>query len=178
MVRIASIRFCIPRLYAAASLKRSPARQLRGRRGRIPRLYAAASLKLRGVVGELLDAVAYSAALCRGLIEAPSPPRRGAPRAPRIPRLYAAASLKPGVVASLPGGQPGGIPRLYAAASLKLGEQSPAGRGIVSIPRLYAAASLKRIRHRTPGRWRGQYSAALCRGLIEARASAARSSAA
>ena len=35
-------------------------------------------------------------------------------------------------------------------------------------PRLYAAASLKQRVRRGGGRERGQFSAALCRGLIEA----------
>ena len=61
----------------------------------------------------------FSAALCRGLIEAPSRRGRAPLRSPRFPRLYAAASLK---------------------------------------------------RAALPGMWRGKsvFSAALCRGLIEA----------
>ena len=142
----------IPRLYAAASLKRGPPRLHRGPgRAGIPRLYAAASLKLGG--------------RCR---------RRRIQRA-CIPRLYAAASLKrragePHV------GVPVGIPRLYAAASLKhdvdLLSSHAAGR---CIPRLYAAASLKpggRCRRR---RIQRAYSAALCRGLIEASSGRSRS---
>ena len=89
----------------------------------------------------------YSAALCRGLIEA------------WLEHAYALKVAR-------------GIPRLYAAASLK-----PAGRRRgrdqrrQRIPRLYAAASLKHGHH--PGRAQGAtraYSAALCRGLIEAAA--------
>ena len=62
------VRF--PRLYAAASLKH---RRLRSRPDdgrRFPRLYAAASLKPRGDGRFHLRPVAFSAALCRGLIEA------------------------------------------------------------------------------------------------------------
>ena len=62
--------------------------------GRIPRLYAAASLKhdLRGHFEPLVDR--YSAALCRGLIEATPHRRISSASASGIPRLYAAASLK------------------------------------------------------------------------------------
>ena len=61
---------CIPRLYAAASLK--PVRRVRasGDIAGIPRLYAAASLKLAQAYIRVLVRDAYSAALCRGLIEA------------------------------------------------------------------------------------------------------------
>ena len=61
-----------------------------------------------------------------------------------------------------------GFPRLYAAASLKRCRR--AGRHH-RFPRLYAAASLKRhrsVRAGDPGG--GVFSAALCRGLIEAAA--------
>ena len=64
--------------------------------GRIPRLYAAASLKRPARRDVIRHAEMYSAALCRGLIEAlviTRPCRRRRRR--RIPRLYAAASLKP-----------------------------------------------------------------------------------
>ena len=61
----------------------------------------------------------YSAALCRGLIEAASPARRSARWLLRIPRLYAAASLKPYMRTQFLDELHDGIPRLYAAASLK-----------------------------------------------------------
>ena len=62
--------------------------------------------------------VAYSAALCRGLIEAGGSSRRAAPTASSILRLYAAASLKH--ERRLVDDDPiAGILRLYAAASLK-----------------------------------------------------------
>ena len=62
------------------------------------------------------------------------------------------------------------IPRLYAAASLKRRGRDRArlpGRG--GIPRLYAAASLKHVCTTPVHHARMRYSAALCRGLIEAR---------
>ena len=62
---------------------------------------------------------AYSAALCRGLIEAQRPI---------------------GLMTTMPFC----IPRLYAAASLKPRHLLPGGAGVRRIPRLYAAASLKR----------------------------------
>ena len=84
----------IPRLYAAASLKQRGLRPALEDRESIPRLYAAASLKLAEVIVGAGQAHEYSAALCRGLIEAlflcQGIVRRGG-----IPRLYAAASLKP-----------------------------------------------------------------------------------
>ena len=59
-----------PRLYAAASLKRysSPARP--DRCGGFPRLYAAASLKRKLTLQLVALRSKFSAALCRGLIEA------------------------------------------------------------------------------------------------------------
>ena len=62
--------------------------------GGFPRLYAAASLKPIMSKSNVADVSTFSAALCRGLIEACrgfSP--LGKPAA-RFPRLYAAASLK------------------------------------------------------------------------------------
>ena len=91
----------------------------------------------------VVSAMVYSAALCRGLIEA---------RKRKTASLFTRR-----------------IPRLYAAASLK---QEKAAIVILAtsrcIPRLYAAASLKRhSRHQGDGAM-VLYSAALCRGLIEA----------
>ena len=59
-----------PRLYAAASLKQPGVESLVCEYSRFPRLYAAASLKpvLRNIFGD--RAQRFSAALCRGLIEA------------------------------------------------------------------------------------------------------------
>ena len=60
----------------------------------IPRLYAAASLKRGSRRRHALRRRLYSAALCRGLIEALDSDQRLRTRSRRIPRLYAAASLK------------------------------------------------------------------------------------
>ena len=84
-----------PRLYAAASLKRLlGCGGERGRSGRFPRLYAAASLKRLQVAQQVGVDLGFSAALCRGLIEAESVSRMAGWTSPRFPRLYAAASLK------------------------------------------------------------------------------------
>ena len=113
-----------------------------------PRLYAAASLKR-----QLLTA-AFGLAIGG------------------FPRLYAAASLKPrgarGVRAVL-----FGFPRLYAAASLKPARADDRDVALGGFPRLYAAASLKHHRILLPRPVVERFSAALCRGLIEARASCA-----
>ena len=61
---------------------------------RIPRLYAAASLKRRDGAPVPPAPGGYSAALCRGLIEAHVPSDGGHDAGGGIPRLYAAASLK------------------------------------------------------------------------------------
>ena len=108
---------CIPRLYAAASLKlytiASVPNDILSYSAALCRgLIEATSYKLWWLVGIL-----YSAALCRGLIEAPTK-RRDTRGNWRIPRLYAAASLKRHVVTSLRYDSIS-IPRLYAAASLK-----------------------------------------------------------
>ena len=85
----------------------------------------------------------FSAALCRGLIEAFDRCARSTRASARFPRLYAAASLKQQFHMTLYGIPPERFPRLYAAASLK--RAGAHGRGVetVSFPRLYAAASLK-----------------------------------
>ena len=81
---------------------------------------------------------AYSAALCRGLIEAGRMPCWSAEVRRCIPRLYAAASLKPLDLAA-DVSEDISIPRLYAAASLKpAGPRLPAGGALVfrgSMPR-------------------------------------------
>ena len=59
-----------PRLYAAASLKLPVAGRLAPCLRRFPRLYAAASLKHSVQSCEGYVFVVFSAALCRGLIEA------------------------------------------------------------------------------------------------------------
>ena len=62
-----------------------------------------------------------------------------------------------------------GIPRLYAAASLKPERRLVDDHDVARIPRLYAAASLKRMAGPDTAPAIRTYSAALCRGLIEAR---------
>ena len=113
-------------------------------RAGFPRLYAAASLKqsVRAYVRALLSM--FSAALCRGLIEAILHAWSQMEILHRFPRLYAAASLK------------------------RPSRRAPTSRGR-SFPRLYAAASLKRLERRPCDRGSRLFSAALCRGLIEAR---------
>ena len=133
---------CFPRLYAAASLKRlgQPPVGLRARRFprlyaaaslkplghpdvgleviRFPRLYAAASLKHADHARHLGDGSAFSAALCRGLIEArvrgPARRRRYRFSAALCRGLIEAVNHQPAL-----GRRSGGFPRLYAAASLK-----------------------------------------------------------
>ena len=110
---------------------------------RIPRLYAAASLK------RYAFRVSFVSLHCS------------------IPRLYAAASLKrtfPWVVNTWQRS----IPRLYAAASLKRLGKKQYDTNQLCIPRLYAAASLKHSNVMDLSSTSSKYSAALCRGLIEA----------
>ena len=90
----------------------------------------------------LMPKVMYSAALCRGLIEASISSAKPRSSLQRIPRLYAAASLKLEDRA-LAHQHPHRIPRLYAAASLKLIFLANGFERQGRIPRLYAAASLK-----------------------------------
>ena len=161
---------CIPRLYAAASLKHARVHDVRA-----PAAEYSAAL-CRGLI-EATDGsgvvarprAPYSAALCRGLIEAVCNSRLIRMAGARIPRLYAAASLKHEHAIGLPIGVLDRIPRLYAAASLKRhrAQRQPL-HGRAGIPRLYAAASLKRHIFAVWVESRHRYSAALCRGLIEA----------
>ena len=109
----------------------------------------------------------YSAALCRGLIEAATAHCSAAASSRSIPRLYAAASLKHIECLVVSGGGYG-IPRLYAAASLK---REFAARGEPDeMP--YSAALCRGLIEAPSFRERlldlKSYSAALCRGLIEA----------
>ena len=99
----------------------------------IPRLYAAASLKRTGGRVDGPDVCRYSAALCRGLIEAFFAPAIAFLSRLCIPRLYAAASLKRGYIYRYVFLSPRGIPRLYAAASLKLTHTSKVQRGRVCV---------------------------------------------
>ena len=86
----------------------------------------------------------YSAALCRGLIEAGECSPRSRPVTTSIPRLYAAASLKHRLAV---GRERGDVAEYSAALCRGLIEACP------PCARRPAAAP---------------YSAALCRGLIEA----------
>ena len=115
----------------------------------------------------------FSAALCRGLIEAMRPLLVSFKRPMGFPRLYAAASLKRahrGALFSVPC-------RFSAALCRGLIEARTGSRRSTTtracFPRLYAAASLKPLRpvHLRPAF--PEFSAALCRGLIEAAANEA-----
>ena len=166
-----------PRLYAAASLKRRVrVRRVRWPTARFPRLYAAASLKHRAPAPAPGHAHTFSAALCRGLIEAWQRAHGTGLAIRGFPRLYAAASLKPGFALT---GHIAEIrfPRLYAAASLKPHTTVAARLAIAGFPRLYAAASLKLHRCAHAAICVILFSAALCRGLIEAPSSPRRPSA-
>ena len=61
-----------------------------------------------------------------------------------------------------------GFPRLYAAASLKLVVVLVGAAILYRFPRLYAAASLKQLDPLINLSLQPLFSAALCRGLIEA----------
>ena len=187
-----AIRF--PRLYAAASLKRlhreHPAVEpvafsaalCRGliearwsdvtapvARPGFPRLYAAASLKHSDLRRAHRQLPVFSAALCRGLIEATSPRWR----TPTARRRFSAALCRGLIEAPAPGSPSAGagwrsFPRLYAAASLKPGDRHHPPDECTGFPRLYAAASLKRHGGDDGDHVSHLFSAALCRGLIEA----------
>ena len=135
---------------------------------RFPRLYAAASLKRENLEAIAMTIQAFSAALCRGLIEAWEVSPDISRDSGRFPRLYAAASLKPGLYrAQVPATQ--GFPRLYAAASLKLAEHGDRGEPV----RRFSAALCRGLIEAgrsslSRARTRWSFSAALCRGLIEA----------
>ena len=131
-----------PRLYAAASLKLPLGRIESRRQQRFPRLYAAASLKPNEVTHQRERVAGFSAALCRGLIEARRGSRRARDCGARFPRLYAAASLKHLRLHDRRQMR-GGFPRLYAAASLKQTMPRCEYTRSSGFPRLYAAASLK-----------------------------------
>ena len=133
-----------PRLYAAASLKQDVEKQNKRESVGFPRLYAAASLKQESPGHGYPLAGRFSAALCRGLIEASSAEQAAANRDARFPRLYAAASLK-----------------LFRArySRIRVAWFSAAlCRGLIEAGKHAAAMSRA---------W-SEFSAALCRGLIEA----------
>ena len=133
-----------------------------------PRLYAAASLKPALREARAGMAGRFSAALCRGLIEARAPVVQGL----RAPGAFSAALCR-GLIEARYAHQGEerrgeGFPRLYAAASLKRGPGTADGKTVLRFPRLYAAASLKRRRQQPLQVHSYPFSAALCRGLIEA----------
>ena len=164
-------RVGFPRLYAAASLKHptSPTGPHPSGPG-FPRLYAAASLKhpRRRLLRRRAER-GFSAALCRGLIEAAWPCCWKRSAGSGFPRLYAAASLKPAVTGGSSLSRTG-FPRLYAAASLK--PHPVGGHELLAHGGFSAALCRGLIEARGPSStcptgssW---FSAALCRGLIEA----------
>ena len=113
------------------------------------------------------ERLGFSAALCRGLIEAPRPRRACGPRSARFPRLYAAASLKP----ALPREPPlrrDRFPRLYAAASLKLAAGDPLVEDDLRFSAALCRGLIEAYRGAGADASRVPFSAALCRGLIEA----------
>ena len=166
---------------------------------RFPRLCAAASLKhSKKAFPKRSVRTSISAALCRGLIEAVTNPQSCAWRMLSVgfPRLCAAASLKPHAPRHVRDRE-GRFPRLCAAASLKLGVKGSGFGEEIRFPRLCAAASLKprAFARFLASPWPARFprlcaaaslkpptifdglcpsavrpiSAALCRGLIEAR---------
>ena len=84
----------------------------------------------------------FSAALCRGLIEAPRPGRRGA-RAGRFSAALCRGLIEASHYKSKEDQTVHRFPRLYAAASLKHLRLRCPSAADKSFPRLYAAASLK-----------------------------------
>ena len=157
-----------------------------------PRLYAAASLKLPRQFGTDTLHDGFSAALCRGLIEACPGRKCSATGSWRFPRLYAAASLKRVVfyrLVSAIGGFSAALcrglieacsladshpaPVLFSAALCRgLIEAHPCGELLLILAAVFSAAlcrgliEARRVRLK-PINWAG-FSAALCRGLIEA----------
>ena len=138
-------------------------------RSGFPRLYAAASLKRQSRRRGRHRDRRFSAALCRGLIEALRPRRRSNARGSRF-----SAALCRGLIEARRWRSPASsvrrrFPRLYAAASLKRRTNRSSAVCCSCFPRLYAAASLKPAGPAGAGGVRAAFSAALCRGLIEAR---------
>ena len=157
-----------PRLYAAASLK-LPRR--RARRAAVQRFSAALCRGLieaaSRAIGETAIA-AFSAALCRGLIEATHSALPDFARPPGFPRLYAAASLKHDF-ASVDGLGTAEFSAALCRGLIEADERrAQPSQPRARFPRLYAAASLKRVAPTPRARSLPTFSAALCRGLIEA----------
>ena len=135
-----------PRLYAAASLKRAEGRAGRNPRGRgFPRLYAAASLKRLLSPGRALATTRFSAALCRGLIEAYRTPMPSAP-----PRRWFSAALCRGIIEA---------PAVRSFRPHGWWFSAALCRGLIEACNTTAQRPDD-----------GPFSAALCRGLIEATA--------
>ena len=132
-----------------------------------PRLYAAASLKLLSVHALERRKHTFSAALCRGLIEA-----RIRARGAQSSNRFSAALCRGLIEAGRGVKNSGSITRFSAALCRGLIEATSwrgwSGRRSDGFPRLYAAASLKRALHRQSYLHFLRFSAALCRGLIEA----------
>ena len=165
---------------------------------RFPRLYAAASLKLARAAHTGAAAIGFSAALCRGLIEAELHPPGHSTRPEfsaalcrgliealtptgRRPRRRCpfSAALCRGLIEAVrdvphQAGARQRFPRLYAAASLK----HAVARDLELRPERFSAALCRGLIEastvrRRPGAAGATFSAALCRGLIEARRRAA-----
>ena len=114
------------------------------------------------------EAPVFSAALCRGLIEAFSGATPMTPTYRSFPRLYAAASLKRRERLAGPALRGGFSAALCRGLIEALIIYSLSPKWCCSFPRLYAAASLKHDLPRVQQAFHRRFSAALCRGLIEA----------
>ena len=108
-----------------------------------PRLYAAASLKPPTQEGLGHPRWRFSAALCRGLIEAAAGGQGSLPPACLFSAALCRGLIEAGATPAVPPTAPGRFPRLYAAASLKPLRRFVVGEAELRFPRLYAAASLK-----------------------------------
>ena len=140
-------------------------------RAGFPRLYAAAPLERLAVAVLALVARAFSAALCRGLIEATRQAE------PQMNDPMFSAALCRGLIeatrcrsrfASTLTGFSAALCRGLIEARAVCGRYGPS---VGSFPRLYAAASLKPDGGVAGDPAEASFSAALCRGLIEARRS-------
>ena len=156
-----------PRLYAAASLKLATRACARARSGRFPAALCRGLIEAPTVLHGKLT-LQSSAALCRGLIEAPTVLHGKL-------TLQSSAAICRGLIEAnwcsrVSSSTVRCFPRLYAAAPFKRDGAYNLMRQLAPrFPRLCAAASLKRTVRRGGRRGAGRFSAALCRGLIEAR---------
>ena len=133
-----------------------------------PRLYAAASLKHGIDDAHDPTPFTFSAALCRGLIEATS-----AGGARRRDGAFSAALCRGLIEAWGVHSSAGEVARAFSAALCRGLIEAERGLSLTlplmwRFPRLYAAASLKLLPDDAGAAARGWFSAALCRGLIEA----------